>query len=253
MHYSITGKIALVTGANRGIGKALTQELLNRGAKRVYATGRDPANLQQLAEDLNAPERLVTLPLDITRREDIEQLARQIDSLDILVNNAGITLGGTFTQPESLETLDQEMATNFFGPVHLTHALLPNLKRSNGAAVVFINSIAGLCNFPLIAAYAAAKAALHSYTQGLRAELHHQGIQVLGVYPGPVATRLTDGFDGDKAEPSEVARIIFENLQEREEDVFPDAYSQAMHQIFVENPKKLEQTFAEALTPEAVN
>src|SRR5690606_38596987 len=162
-------------------------------------------------------------------------------------------LGSTFTQPESLDTLQQEMATNFFGPAHLTHALLPQLKRSNGAAVVFINSIAGFSNFPLIAAYSTAKAALHSFTQGLRAELRHEGTQVLGVYPGPVATRLTDGFDGDKADPLEVARIVFEKLQKGEEDVFPDAYSLAMHQIFMDNPKKLEQTFAQALNPEAVS
>lgn len=245
MNSKIKGKIALVTGANRGIGEALVKALLEQGAQRIYACARQPDSLQKLIG--LAPEVIIPIPLDVTDQTQIQRVAAQIPALDLLINNAGIATASTFSSADSMAIASAEMATNYFGPIHLTQALLPQLQHSQSGAVININSIAGICNFPPLGPYSASKAALHSFTQGLRAELRTAGIAVLGVYPGPVDTRLAAGSDMPKVPPAEVARIIIAALENAEEDIFPDAFSQAMQQIFNANPKALEQQFAAAL------
>lgn len=245
MNSKIEGKIALVTGANRGIGEALVTALLEQGAARIYACARQIESLQPLV--LLAPEVIIPLQLDVTEQGQIDAVARQLPALDLLINNAGIATASTFSEAASMEIASAEMATNYFGPINLTHALLPQLQQSQSGAVINISSIAGICNFPPLGPYSASKAALHSFTQGLRAELRTADIAVLGVYPGPVDTRLAAGSDMPKAQPAEVARIILAALENAEEDIFPDAFSQAMQQIFNANPKALEQQFAAAL------
>jgi len=242
MSYQIQGKTLLVTGANRGIGKALVEASITRGAKRVYATGRNRESLEAIVQ--LAPTVVEAVQLDVTRAEDIQHLAKQLGQLDVLINNAGIATGITFSAETSLSIANEEMATNYFGPVHLTHALLPLLRASKGA-VINISSIAGIANFPSLGPYSASKAAVHSFTQGLRAELRSANVFVQGVYPGPVDTDMTRDFPMDKASPADVARHILDGLEAGEEDVFPDAFSQAMYQVFSENPKHLEQQFGQ--------
>lgn len=236
---------ALVTGANRGIGLALVEALIARGVKRIYLGGRDPVALAQTIQQL-APSRseLIAIPLDVTSATDIANASRDIHHLDILINNAGIANSSGFIQQESGDIAQQEMATNYFGPVNLTRALLPQLQNSSQAAIVNISSIAGIANMPLLGPYSAAKAALHSFTQGLRAELAKSGIFVQGVYPGPVETRMTEGFELPKAKPAEVAEIILRGVEQKEEDIFPDAMSANWYTTFKANPKQLEQEYA---------
>lgn len=242
MSYTIEGKTVLVTGANRGIGEAFVKALVAQGAKRIYAAGR---NLENLAPLVNfAPEVIVPVQLDVTNANDIANTAKLIDELDILINNAGIATGSTFSGEASLSIAVNEMATNYFGPINLTHALLPVLHKSSGAAVINISSIAGISNFPVLGPYSASKAAVHSFTQGLRAELRKANIAVVGVYPGPVDTDMTKDFESDKAAPADVAATILAGLENGVEDVFPDAFSQQMYQVFTANPKQLEQQFA---------
>lgn len=241
MSYSIQGKTALVTGANRGIGEALVKALLAQGAKRIYAAGR---SLEKLVAVVNlSPTVIVPIQLDVTNADDIAKAAKLIGDLDILINNAGIATGSTFSGEASLSIAIDEMATNYFGPINLTHALLPALHRSSGAAVINISSIAGISNFPTLGPYSASKAAVHSFTQGLRAELRKTNITVVGVYPGPVDTDMTRDFEMDKAAPADVAAVILAGLENGVEDVFPDAFSQQMYQVFTANPKQLEQQF----------
>jgi len=241
MSYSIQGKTALVTGANRGIGEALVQALIAQGAKRIYAAARNIDNLKFLVN--TAPEIIVPLQLDVTNASDIAEAANTISALDILINNAGIATGSNFSGEASLRIAAEEMATNYFGPINLTHALLPLLHKSSGAAVINISSIAGISNFPTLGPYSASKAAVHSFTQGLRAELRGANIFVAGVYPGPVDTDMTKDFEMDKAAPTDVAAMVLEGLEKGVEDVFPDAFSQHMYQVFIQNPKQLEQQF----------
>lgn len=241
MSYSIQGKTALVTGANRGIGEALVKALLTGGAKRIYAAGRSLDNLAPLVS--LAPEIIVPVQLDVTKASDIANTAKLISNLDILINNAGIATGSTFSGETSLSIAIDEMATNYFGPINLTHALLPVLHKSSGAAVINISSIAGISNFPTLGPYSASKAAVHSFTQGLRAELRNANVAVVGVYPGPVDTRMSEGFELDKAAPADVAKVILSSLENGVEDVFPDAFSQEMYKVFTASPKQLEQQF----------
>jgi len=245
MSYTIQGKTALVTGANRGIGKAIVEALIAQGAKRIYAAARDIESLQALVTQ--APEVIVPVQLDVTKAGDIANIVTLVGQLDILINNAGIATGSDFSGAASLAIATDEMATNYFGVISLTHALLPILHKSNGAAVINVSSIAGIANFPTLGPYSASKAAVHSFTQGLRAEVRKANIAVVGVYPGPVATRMTEGFEMDKAAPADVANAVLTGLKNGEEDVFPDAFSQAMYQVFLQSPKQLEQQFAATL------
>ncbi|HSC68262.1 MAG TPA: SDR family NAD(P)-dependent oxidoreductase [Cellvibrio sp.] len=236
---------ALVTGANRGIGLALVQALIARKAKRIYLGGRDPVALEQSIQQLATPgTELIAIPLDVTSAVDIANASRDVPQLDLLINNAGIANSSGFIQETSGDIAQREMATNYFGPVNLTRALLPQLQNSPGAAIINVSSIAGIANMPLLGPYSASKAALHSFTQGLRAELAKSGIFVQGVYPGPVATRMSEGFELTKATPAEVAETVLNGVVEQQEDIFPDAMSANWYNTFKANPKQLEQEYA---------
>lgn len=250
---------ALVTGANRGIGRALVEALIERGLSRIYLAGRDIAALEQTTLALADGEHtqttgtktlgkgvteLIPLALDVTSSTDIAHASQAITQLDLLFNNAGIANGVGFTTADSAAIAAQEMATNYLGPLNLTQALLPQLQASPAAAVVNISSIAGIANMPLLGPYSASKAALHSYTQGLRAELAKLGIFVQGVYPGPVDTRMSAGFEAVKPSPAQVAEVILKALEQGEEDVFPDAMASAWYETFKANPKQLEKEYA---------
>jgi short-subunit dehydrogenase len=241
-------KIALVTGANRGIGLALVKSLIRNGTQAIYMAGRDIDHLQELTSELkNTQTMLHPIQLDVTCETDIRDLKGRIRQLDILINNAGIATASGFLNLTADETALREMATNYFGPVNLTRALLPVLTQSPQGAIVNVSSIAGLANMPLLGPYSASKAALHSFTQSLRAELAKTQLLVQGVYPGPVDTRMTEGFDLPKATPDEVAQRILNAIDACQEDVFPDAMSENWHQVYRSNPKQLEKDFAACL------
>jgi NAD(P)-dependent dehydrogenase (short-subunit alcohol dehydrogenase family) len=212
----ITDKTILVTGANRGIGRALLEEALNAGAKRVYAGTRVP---------LTHPDgRVTSLSLDVTSAAQIQEAARTVSSLDILINNAGIALYGDLGDRAVLE---RHLAVNLFGTHSVTQAFLPHLTRSRGAIVNNLSTNA-LAAFPLIPAYSISKAAAFSLTQSLRALLAGQGVQVHAVLTGPVDTDMTSSVDMPKASPESVARAIFEAIEKEEEDIFPDPMSQSL-------------------------
>lgn len=241
-NFELKDKVALVTGSNRGIGEAYVLALLNAGAKKVYAAARDINNLKSLLAQY--PNVIEPILLDVTNAEHIKQLAAEIDTLDILINNAGVANTCNLTSDNTLEIARIEMETNYFGPLQVTLAVLPMLKQSSQAAIINISSIAGISNFPGIAPYSTTKAAMHSYTQGLRAELANDGIKVLGVYPGPIDTRMAEGFEMEKPSPKQVADKTFEALIEGKTDVLPDTFSEQMYASFLEHPHNLEKTFA---------
>jgi NAD(P)-dependent dehydrogenase (short-subunit alcohol dehydrogenase family) len=212
----IKGKTILVTGANRGIGKALVEEALSKDAKRVYAGTRVP---------LTHPDGRVTpLTLDVTSAAQIKEAAETVSSLDILVNNAGIALYDDLSDPAILE---RHLAVNLFGTHGVTQAFLPHLTRSHGAIVnnLSTNSLAA---FSLIPAYSVSKAAAFSMTQSLRARLAGQGVRVHAVLTGFVDTDMTSSVDMPKASPESVARAIFDGIEKDEEDIFPDPMSQSL-------------------------
>ncbi len=240
---NLVGKHALVTGANRGIGEAYVRYLVENGVERVYAAARELTNLEELQQLFG--EKITPVLLDVTNENHINALNGKISSLDILINNAGVANACFSTAENALEIARVEMETNYFGPLQITQTLLPLLKQSSEAVIINISSIAGISNFPAIGPYSATKAAMHSYTQGLRAELSQYAIRVLGVYPGPIDTRMAEDFEMEKAPPSQVAEKTFEALEKGEIDVLPDEFSMQMYSEFLKHPHELEKVFAD--------
>jgi NAD(P)-dependent dehydrogenase (short-subunit alcohol dehydrogenase family) len=213
---TIADKAVLVTGANRGIGQALVEEALRRGAKRVYAAARQPFAHQDW--------RVTPLTLDVTNAAQTQAAVERVESLDILINNAGIALYDDLSDRASLE---RHLAVNLFGTYGVTQAFLPLLTRSRGAIVNNVSMMA-FAPLPLTPAYAISKAAAFSLTQSLRALLAGRGVRVHAALTGPVDTDMTRGFDVPKASPESVARAIFDGVENEEEEIFPDPMSGSM-------------------------
>lgn len=230
---NIADKTILITGASRGIGRALVDEALRRGAKRVYAGTRGPL--------AHADPRVTALKLDVTSAEDIQRAAASTGNLDVLINNAGIAPYDDLSNPEVLE---RTFAVNLFGVLNVTRAFLPLLKRSRGAIVNHLSMVA-LAALPLIPAYSISKAAALNLTQSLRALLAGDGVRVYGVVLGPVDTDMNRGLDIPKATTESAARGIFAGLERGEEEIFPDPVSQSLADAWRNGAAKaLERQFA---------
>ncbi len=213
---SMEGKVVLVTGANRGLGQALVEEALRRGAKRVYAGTRQPL--------AHPDERVTPVTLDVTDTAQIETAVEAVDSLDLLVNNAGVALYDDLSDGEALE---RHLAVNLIGTWRVTQALLPSLTRTRGA-VVNVLSLAAFAAVPVLPAYSVSKAAAFSLSQSLRALSAARGVMVHAVLAGPIDTDMTRDLDIPKASPKSVARAIFAGVEAGEEEIFPDPMSETM-------------------------
>jgi NAD(P)-dependent dehydrogenase (short-subunit alcohol dehydrogenase family) len=232
----IDGAVALVTGANRGIGRALTEALLTRGVRKVYATARNPERLSALRD-----ERLVSLRLDVTDVDQIRAAAEAASDVELVFNNAGVVLATGITGSTVVGQARHEMELNYFGPLQLLQRLAPTLVRNGGGAVVNICSVAGLTNVPFFPTYGASKAALHSLTQAARILLGPQGISVFGVYAGPVDTDMVRDLALPKTSPRDVAIAILDGLEGGQEDIFPDPYAVDFGRQFGSSPKDSER------------
>jgi NAD(P)-dependent dehydrogenase (short-subunit alcohol dehydrogenase family) len=213
---AIEDKVVLVTGANRGIGQALVEEALARGARRVYAGTRQPL--------AHPDERVTPLILDVTNATQIQAAVEAVESLDILINNAGVAL---YDDLSDKATIEQHLAVNLFGTHAVTQAFLPLLTQSRGAIVNGL-SLAAFASLPMIPAYSISKAASFSLSQSLRALLAGQGVSVHSVMTGPTDTEMSRGLDVPKASPESVAQAIFDGVENGDEDIFPDPMSQSM-------------------------
>ncbi|MBY8879572.1 SDR family NAD(P)-dependent oxidoreductase [Actinacidiphila acidipaludis] len=210
---TITGSAVLITGGNRGIGRALVEEALTRGAVRVYAGTRQP---------LAHPDPRVTpLTLDVTDPAQVREAAEQVGTLDILVNNAGVALPDVLDDRGALE---RHLAVNLYGTYEVTQAFLPHLEAAQGAIVNNL-SVNGFAPLPLLPAYSASKAAAFSLTQSLRVLLAARGVRVLAVMTGPVDTDMTREIHVPKASPASVARAVLDGVEKDEEEIFPDPLS----------------------------
>jgi NAD(P)-dependent dehydrogenase (short-subunit alcohol dehydrogenase family) len=231
-------KTVLITGANRGIGRALVDEALRRGAKRVYAGARNAL--------LNTDKRVTSLTLDVTSVSQIQQAVDEVGALDVLINNAGVAI---YDDLSKLDVIEQHLAVNFLGPLKVTHAFLPLLRRSKGAIVNNL-SLAALAPLPVIPAYSISKAAALNMTQSLRAFLAGQGVTVHAVFLGPIDTDMNRGFEIPKASAETAALGIFDGLEKGEEDIFPDPVSLSIAEGWRTGAAKaLERQFA-AFAPE---
>lgn len=240
---TIANKTVLITGANRGIGRALVDEALRRGAKRVYAGTRGAA--LQIAD-----ERVTALTLDVTDAAQIQQAVEQVGTLDVLINNAGVAI---YDDLSNLNAIEQHLAVNLFGILKVTRAFLPLLKRSKGAIVNNL-SLAALAPLPVIPGYSMSKAAALNMTQSLRALLTGQGVSVHAVILGPIDTDMNRGFDIPKAAPEVAARGIFDGLEHGDEEIFPDPASQSVAEGWRAGmAKALERQFSAFVPPSVAN
>jgi NAD(P)-dependent dehydrogenase (short-subunit alcohol dehydrogenase family) len=230
---NVANKTVLITGANRGIGRALVDEALERGARRVYAGTRGALAI--------ADRRVVALTLDVTNAAEIQRAVNEVDGLDVLINNAGVAI---YDDLSSFDVIERHLAVNLFGPLNVTRAFLPLLRHSQGAVVNNL-SMAALAPLPIIPAYSISKAAAFNMTQGLRALLASEGVTVHAVVLGPVDTDMNRGFDIPKASPKSAAEGIFEGLERGEEEIFPDPASRSIAESWRAGAAKvLEREFA---------
>jgi NAD(P)-dependent dehydrogenase (short-subunit alcohol dehydrogenase family) len=238
---TIADKAVLVTGANRGIGQALVEEALRRGAKRVYAGTRQPL--------VHSDGRVTPLTLDVTNAAQTQAAVERVESLDILINNAGL---GLYADLSDRGALEQHLAVNLFGTYDVTQAFLPLLTRSRGS-IVNVLSLAALAAVPLDPTYSISKAAAFSLTQSLRAALAGRGVKVHAALAGPVDTDMGPSIDIPKASPESVARAIFDGVEKGEEEIFPDPLSESIAEGWRSGPAKaLEREFAALVGAEPV-
>ena len=221
MGYDISNKITLVTGANRGIGKAIVKTFFEHGASKVYAGVRSLNKAEALVAEFS--EKVVPIEIDYENPASIKVAAEIADDVQVVVSNAGVLIGASVMDEDVIEQFQTELNVNVYGLIHMAQAFAPVLKRNGGGAFVQLNSIASLRSFPR-ATYPASKAAAYSFTQALRPIFKEQGTATLSVHPGPILTdmAISSGFAEDSDLPSVVSEGIVTSLKEGKFHLFPD-------------------------------
>ena len=236
----LTSATALITGANRGIGRALLDQLLASGPRRIYATARTADEAQKLA---GIDSRVVGLELDVTDPTQIAAAAARAGDVTLLVNNAGVLDFGSFLDAKRPQ-IDRNFATNFYGTLDMTRAFVPVLEKNGGGTVVNLLTLVALASMPGLSVYNASKAAAWSMTQSWRASLAGKNIKVMGVFPGAVDTQMLAGVEMPKTPAADVARAIVQGISRDEEDVFPDPMSASLYAQWKQDHKAVEHQFA---------
>ena len=233
----LTNKIALVTGANGGLGEAIVKELLKNNIEKIYCGVRDTKKALFLEE---LSDKIVLIELDLANHTMLETNLANIENIDLLINNAGVNSGKRVFDDEN-----SDFTINVQGTLKVTQ-ILSNKINQNGA-IVNITSILALCNLPIMGLYCASKSALHSLTQAIRAEMISKDIHVLEVLPGPIDTKMTPDENMPKASPQDIAVEIIKGLEVKHEEVYPDDFAKMIKTGLEKDPKKMEKEFAFSL------
>lgn len=245
----VRGAVAFVTGTSRGIGPHLVRSLLEAGARRIYCSARNPAEVAALvSEDAG---RLIPLKLDVTSDADVEAAAARAGDVTLLINNAGRNFNQAFSAADAMANARAEMETNYFGPLRLCRAFAPILRGNGGGIIVNMLSILAHMNLPMMGSLCASKAAAHSLTQALRAEFARQGTRVVGVLPGAVDTDMTRGLTIPKLAPQAVAAAVIDGLRQGLEEIYPGDMAAGVAFGLALDPKDVERQFAQYLPPAA--
>ena len=210
----IAGSVALVTGANRGLGRAYARELVNRDAAKVFGAARHPDQVTEPG--------VIPIALDITDPQRVAAVAAACADASLLVNNAGVMKASTFIDAPSLAAARAEMETNYFGTLSMCRAFAPVLASNGGGAIVNMLSVTSFYTNPFNASYGASKAAAWSLTNGVRLELHHQGTLVVAVHAGFIDTDMAALVDAPKVSPESVATMVFDAVEAGQIEVLAD-------------------------------
>jgi NAD(P)-dependent dehydrogenase (short-subunit alcohol dehydrogenase family) len=224
----IQDAVALVTGANRGLGLAFTRALLAGGARKVYAAARDPSAIRLPGVE--------PVAIDVTRDDDIAAAARAHGDVTLLINNAGIVRGAGLLAADGVAALRAELETNAFGPLATARAFAPVLARNGGGAIINVLSVLSWLSVPRLTTYGVSKAAAWSVTNGLRQELRGQGTQVVAVHVGYIDTDLARHIAGPKLSPDEIARAALAGLEAGRAEVLVDELSRQVKQGLAADP-----------------
>lgn len=214
----IENAVALITGANRGIGLTFARELLARGARKVYAGARDPVTITQAG--------VQPLRLDVNKPDEVAAALQTAPDVTLVINNAGIAQPGGFLAADSEEVARRIFETNFFGMLRLSKAFAPVLKANGGGALLNVLSVASWVNGGELAAYSASKSAAWSLTNALRNELAAQQTQVLALHMAYVDTDLTRGFDVPKSSSEDIVKRALDGLESGLDEVLADDLTQ---------------------------
>jgi NAD(P)-dependent dehydrogenase (short-subunit alcohol dehydrogenase family) len=220
----IDGAVAVVTGANRGLGRAYVSALLARGAARVYAGAR---NLDSIVVD---DDRVTPIALDITSATAVSAAAALAGDATVVINNAGAMLESPFLSGTDPDAARKEMDTNYFGTLQMARAFAPVLAANGGGALVNVLSVASFYSLPFNASYCASKAAEWSLTNALRLEMHAAGTLVVGVHPGFIDTDMTATVSEPKISPSEVAAQTLDAVLDGRPEVLTDDFTREVKQ-----------------------
>lgn len=223
MSNDLQDNVVFVSGANRGIGKVIVENAVQRGAKKVYAAVRKLDSAQALVEQLG--DAIVPVHFDLENPQSILDAAATADDVDIVINNAGVLRNSNPLAGDAIESLEFEVNANVSGLIRVAQAFAPVLKANGGGALVQLNSVASIKAFPDFSTYSASKAASYSITQSLRDVLAEQGTHVVSVHPGPIATDMANdaGLTEIAEPPSLVADSIFNAIENEEFHAFPDS------------------------------
>ena len=235
----IEGCVALVTGANRGLGKAIVSALVLAGAAKVYAAARDERKV--FADGV----RIVPLTLDVTKPEQIAAAVRKAGDVTLLINNAG-ALNSFNVLTTSQADMDADFGVQVHGTLGVIRAFLPVLERAQtrgGATIVNVLSLTSLASFPPLGGYSASKAAAYSMTQALRPELKRKQIDILAVLPGPIDTDMVKDLAMPKTSPADTAKGLLAGIARGDEEIFPDPMAQQMGALWNKSHKEYERAF----------
>jgi NAD(P)-dependent dehydrogenase (short-subunit alcohol dehydrogenase family) len=221
MTMKVAGSIALVTGANRGLGLAFAKALVELGAAKVYAAARNPEAVTL--------KGVVPLKLDVTSDEDVAAAACSAGDVNLLVNNAGIARPGGFLADGAVEAAREQLEVNFVGPLRMARAFAPVLAKNGGGAIINVLSVASWMNGPRLATYGASKSAEWALTNGLRIELAQQGTQVVGLHAGFIDTDLARDIAAPKSSPENIVRTTLNALERGDGQVLADEITRRVH------------------------
>ncbi|MEO5862816.1 MAG: SDR family oxidoreductase [Burkholderiales bacterium] len=238
----IKGSIALVTGANRGVGRATVKVLMEQGAAKVYATARDASKIADLAAAY--PGKVEALALDITKPNQVSAAGQRAKDVNLLINNAGVNQMKGFIAADSIDPARAEMEANYFGTLAMCRAFAPVLKTNGGGAIINVVSVAARVTIPILGSYCASKWALFSMTQGVRAELAKQGTFVVSVNPGAIDTDMAKGMDMAKLDPADVARQSLQAVEDGVEDIYVGEMAKGTMQSLRADEKAMEKQLA---------